>query len=36
LRMKNNVEIEIESEESNFAEEYGESTTCVVQQLLCN
>jgi len=30
------VEIETEPEDSDFAEEHGESATCVVQRLLCN
>ena len=30
------VTIEIELKDSAFAEQHGESTTCVVQLLLCN
>jgi len=30
------VEIETESENSDFVEEHGESATCVVQWFLCN
>jgi len=30
------VEIETEPEDSDFAEEHGESAICVVQRLLCN
>jgi len=30
------VEIKTEPEDSDFAEEYGESATCVVHRLLCN
>ena len=30
------VNVETESEDSDFAEEHGESVTCMVHRLLCN
>jgi len=33
---KNEVLIETEQEDSDFVEEEGEATTCIIQTLLCN